>query len=233
MKTAEWLRTGLLALGMVGATVAPALAVPVYDTLVAPADRTGPTANRTVSGGGLVGGGGWGSPDNLKIEWDITAITGGYHYKYTFSGGFDTPGISHVILDLSDDCSATTGCVGNSSVTTLVYDDDFGPGPSNPGFPAGATIGGIKFDDLDDEIASFTIEFDSNRIPVWGDIYVKGGTDSFAHNTGLGSAVHDTTGEKNLFVARPDTTTVPMPSALILLLVGGVVGGIRGLRSRQ
>jgi len=230
MKIGQLVKTVMFGIGILG-VAGQALALGVYDT---PATATG---TRTVNTGGLVGGGNWGAPDNLSIAWLITPITGGFHYKYTLSGGFDQPGISHIILDLSDNCSSTSGCVTNSTVVKLEYKDDWGPAPSNPGFPANVKIDGIKFDDIGEEVASFVLEFDSNRSPVWGDIYVKGGSTSFAYNTALGftQANHDSTTDSNFFVARPDTTgtPVPAPAALVLMLVAGVASGIRGRRSRQ
>jgi hypothetical protein len=66
--------------------------------------------------------------------------------------------------------------------------------------------------------APYTFEFQSNRGPVYGDFYMKGGKSGFAYNAGLSdedsACVFD-------FVARPDgTTSVPEPASIILLACG-------------
>jgi len=59
----------------------------------------------------------------------------------------------------------------------------------------------------------------SDRAPVWGDIYVKGGQ-GYAFNAGLTNHGSDNV---NLFVARPDTvigrvgSETPEPSTMVML----------------
>ena len=109
------------------------------------------------------------------------------------------------------------GSPGNSSVLTL---------PGNPGFPAGETIFGIKFDLNGDQR---TVTFDSTRQPMWGDFYAKGGSSSFAYNADVGVGVAnvndynavpiDALGGSLSKVLVPDT--IPEPTSMMLLAIAG------------
>jgi hypothetical protein len=217
---------------LIAAALAPSSqAAPVYDTTVAPANYTGSRSTPTE----IIAGGDWSTG---TVSWVIT--TGGvgdWTYTYTFSADWDTPAISHFILDLSDNCTSTSGCVSNIdtdfTVGKLEY-GTFGPGSGNPGFPAGGSITGVKFDDLEgDDIFEFT--FDSTRAPVWGDFYIKGGSEGFAYNAGL--TKHATSEDIAEFIARPDTTDggevpeVPEPSTV--LLMGGSLLALGYFRKRR
>jgi hypothetical protein len=78
----------------------------------------------------------------------------------------------------------------------------------------GGMIGSIKFD-IGADGDSLTYSFTSNRNPVWGDLFVKGGT-GYLHNTGFTN--HALTNVLD-FVARPNGGTVIVP------LPAGVWGG--------
>jgi hypothetical protein len=191
--------------------LAPAAqADPIYGTT---ADLTG---SRT-EGSGITTGGDYASDGTLlSVSWEIVDLGGDlWSYSYTFSG-LSTPSISHFILDLTDDCvdPGDSECVTGVSPTVPLEFGDFGPHPSNPGFPVGASIVGVKFDSVPDDTTHFS--FTSNRDPVYGDFYFKGGSDSFAYNDGLTNHLSENIFD---FIARPDggTTTVPEPTTLLLL----------------
>ena len=200
-------------------------ASPVYDTS-ALGELTG---SRASGGNGLVIGGG--NVTSASLSWVITSIAGGYHYSYSFSEN-SQQSISHFVLDLSDNCSGTSGCLQNvtTSGTYALEYGTFTKNNGNPGLPTGASIVGVKFDTLTSG-DPFTFEFDSNRVPVYGDFYTKGGNpvskngkkdngeNGFAvYNSGAGN--HQSTSIKD-FIARPDTVTKEVPEPASLLLLGG------------
>jgi len=110
------------------------------------------------------------------------------------------------------DPSVSTGNLGNTE-----YNGTWGPqGKSNPGID-GYSISGVKFSLT--SIKNGTLTFESNRAPVWGDIYVKGGQ-GYAFNAGLKNHASE---DVKLFVARPDTvigrsgSETPEPSTMVML----------------
>jgi len=176
----------------------------------------------------VVGGSYIGAP-TLVVSWDIDFnIVGGYwEYEYTFTDS-GAPAISHFIMSLSPDCTGYNGCVNN---LTGDYEDvefgTFGPHSSNPGFPVGQSIFGFKvdLDDVDED--EFTITFTSNRAPVYGHIYGKGGSSSYFYNAGL---VDPTSTDPFDYIVRPNgepsDDPVPEPGSFALLGLGAVAIGL-------
>jgi hypothetical protein len=112
-----------------------------------------------------------------SISWTITSAENNLlQYSYTFTG-FARPGISHIILGLTgpgvNACGDDAGCVQQitGGLTNAGIRTYTGSEPSNPSMPG--SIYGIKFEGTEDGTVSFS--FLSNRAPVWGDVYVKGG----------------------------------------------------------
>ena len=176
----------------------------------------------------IVGGSYVGAP-TLIFSWEISYSGGLWHYEYTFDG-VPRPEISHFILSLSPDCtSATVGCVQNyDGPDAILAYGTFTGGSGDPGFPAGKSIQGIKFDDLDDPGSPFIVTFESTRAPVYGHLYGKGASDSYFYNAGLATpsdSIYD-------YVARPnganppDDDPVPEPATLALFGIGAVALGL-------
>jgi hypothetical protein len=174
-------------------------------------------------GAQIITGGSYASDgQTFTVSWDISFNPGTsiYSYAYTFSG-FTAPDISHFTLDLTDNCTDTANqgqCVFNLSSSAGIGSEfnTFGTHPSNPGFPLGSSITGVKFN-VGSGSAPLTFSFDSFRAPMWGDIYFKGGSDSFAYNAGLENHSLEST---NAFVAVVDTVGAPIPEPTSLLSLG-------------
>jgi hypothetical protein len=176
----------------------------------------------TVDAGTIIAGASWGS--GTEFYYEVTRPldeTLPVHYYYEFTAS-DSPDLSHLILQVSE--AVEGGLPGFDPDNPMDYLNgptvannmamSYGPGPGNPGIPA--SIWGIKFED---GLSLSTIEFDSYRLPMDGSFFAKGGTDSFAYNSGLAFP------DSGAFILVPDTKYVPVPGAVLLGILGlGAVG---------
>ena len=182
----------------------------------------------SVNGGGIYATDGWNN--NLTtISWTVTPIVGGYNYSYTFTVPDDTKELSHIIFEVSENFT------DSDFLSSISYDlDTFGSGNDNPGIPG--NIYGIKFDipqsEEGEEGYSWTLTFDTTRMPRWGDFYAKDGVynpqgapsiDVYAYNTSFGLPHTD---NSPYHIAVPDTY-VPVPPAVLLGMLGIGIAGIK------
>lgn len=182
----------------------------------------------------------WGSDwpsATTSLYWQVDQTGSIWHYKYilTVPGG----DISHFILETS------TGIVLGTDIYAYVLSGPINPvgpqqwdnqGGSNPNMPAGGVYG-IKFDPAGD-FKTWTIEFDSNRRPVWGDFYAKDGGEESVVNSGFTGGAFDPTAyvtrdgtATDNKLAVPDTVVPEVPGICTLLL--GLPLVIRKLRYRS
>jgi len=162
----------------------------------------------------------WAGGDT-SIFWKVNLVDNSYyHYEYTFTTN-NSPGLSHLIIQVSNNFLENDLLDSELEAYLGTYSS---ANPSNPGLPI--IIYGIKFETFseDNTNRTWTWSFDSTRAPMLGDFYAKGGSDSYAYNSG------QLTGGSG-FIAVPDTdTVVPVPGAVLLGMLGI---GIAGLKIRR
>jgi hypothetical protein len=202
------------------------------------------------SGDGLfVGGEVW--PDyNVTFSWEVTDEDNsfpGFPWKYTYhvtitnpTGGALQKGISHVIIEASEGVTeeSFTGLSGDAqyaSTPVKLHTEQQG----NDGIPE--SVWGIKFEPISDDV-KFDMEwtFFSNRVPVWGDEFVRGGGGgptpveiSYNYNKTNGTekgflspdvdpdVPRDTNPVGLYHILRPDAV-IPEPSTLLLSIIGAI-----------
>lgn len=182
------------------------------------------TGTRTEGSGQIITGGGYQTDaGDFTLDWTISQIGDLFTYRYDVSG-YATPGVSHFIISLSEGCSLDANCITTASSFTFGVYNATDQGNSNNGFPSGVSIDGVKFNfgSVDSTVYTFT----SDRAPVYGDFFLKGGNGPFAYNAGLANPGSDA----SAFIARPDTTggirtdtAVPEPGTVFLLGGGALL----------
>ena len=185
------------------------------------------SGSRSIAAGDLVVG----NPGytSLNVAWSIMQEGNLLRYTYTFSDRVPVQQISHAIISLTPNCTPTSGCVIGAQGAEF---GTFAIAPSNPGFPQGSSITGVKFNTGGGD-GNIVISFLSERAPMWGDLYVKGSNDLYTYNVGLTN--HAST-DINDFIAVPDTqpvSTVPEPATVALMGTGllGVAAAARRKRT--
>jgi hypothetical protein len=181
--------------------------------------------------------------DHFTVAWVITnPVAGTWHYSYTLSGTVTRGGknLNHFILNTANSCInvvagtlADPKCIANITISDgseSMVPGDYTAGASNPNFPAGADILGVKFNVSGGAKLPITLTFDSDQAPVFGNFYLSVSNSTSAYNNGLGN--EGTSTFSNDFIAGPGAET-PEPDTAVLMLAGaGLVGLGKLLRFR-
>lgn len=225
------LRAVLAVAALLLAVAAPSASAAVYGTAATDEDPTEPGLNGTrgvLFGDGLqpTEEGFW---SEASLTWTIGQSGSTFTYEYTFFGFEDPddqkdPPISHVTFDLTD------SAVGDGTLRDPEAVVNVGLG----GSPVDSAD--LAFGDLDGITGAFRIErgfsgsattvrFESNRKPVWGDLFVGNGETGLT-NTLFGNRTSDDT---RGYIARPNGV-IPLPGAgsLGLVALGGLALSCRG-----
>jgi hypothetical protein len=185
----------------------------------------------TLADGEIIAGG-W---SLVEMEYHVTqpVANEAFHYQYILKVDDLTGGVqlSHFDLEVSD-----TGLAPFDPKNELDYEGaglelpTYVPTASEaPNWPSGADpFWAIKFGPGSwttssvGSISTYTIEFDSWRVPMKGSFFAKGGKDGFAYNTYLSGG--------NDYIVVPDSSYVPVPGAFLL----GILGlGAAGMKLRK
>jgi hypothetical protein len=191
--------------------------------LVAPVAMGATYTGSLSSASGEIGGmSAWIDPGPTTMSWEITDMTTHYHYKYVLTVPESSTDISHLLIEVSslfgeDDFWNETGPFLGTEIS------EFSQENGNPSIPE--AIHGLKFDDMTG--TTVAVEFDSLRVPIWGDFYAKGGGNPPNEAWNLGINFPDpldppSNGSINNHILVPDTN-IPEPASLVLMALSGLL----------
>lgn len=172
------------------------------------------------SGSGLTGTSNWAA--NMNISWNVSLLNNVYTYTYVFADN-DTgqkKDISHIILQTSDNFSAANISGLKINDTNGQYElQTWTTQQGNPNIPA--SVYGLKIEDGPDA-STWTVVFQSDKAPMWGNFYAKNGQTNQLDNTVwntdflIAPSDRDSFNSVGNYIAVPDTNVIPeMPSSLL------------------
>lgn len=190
----------------------------------------------------IVAGGAWSSPTTY-FKWTVSDNENGW-WNYNYTVRTSTPEISHFIFGLSTSITREnlSSVISNFTVNGNLYDLTgtnfvgptlFSSGPANPGFPPNVSFYGLKIENVMPEATTWNVSFNAQRKPVWGDLYVKGGSNSYAYNAGLDGTFdatnyvtrNGTASDWKLAVPDTEAPVIPEASTLVLGAMGLISSG--------
>ena len=187
--------------------------------------------------------------DDATITWQIEQLNSSVQYTYVFRdfGPGNGAGLSNIAISMSPDAigekapSDEEALIDADALTNLQTETSDLTGPiSGFAFDETPTIdsesvefasdlgntdvgAGVKFNvddlDVDEDLNAIAIRFESNRLPMWADVTVKGGQVSLAND---GIDEHGSATQTTKFLAAPNSV-VPEPASATLLALGGLV----------
>jgi len=217
--------------------VATALVAAAVLMMVSSAEAVMYQGSVSTDDGTLVGGGEWVA--DTSIAWTVQSVPSQNGLLWSYEYVITAPGraLSHYILETSLTFDDNDDPNQNPNIFDVDYPaqdqgitleiKEHGINPGNPGIPG--PVYGIKFDETEPSNGVITISLLTDRNPVWGDVYGKGGggpqSSNYFYNSGFLAAdpidpPADGALDGHLLV--PDTLTsetpeIPEPASLTLL----------------
>jgi len=227
MRTNRLGTTAIVTLTLISLLGSQTWAGPTYTGTLASDFNSGNTMG---ADGLLMGNDGWVQADQpLVLRWNVSFDGSLWHYEYTINELGLQGGLSHMIVEVSDNLQASDILNGSYAFEGPAQ---YGPGDqANPDIPAAAW--GVKFDTVGAGDGAI-VSFDSTRAPVWGDFYAKDGQQGgAAWNAGFTNPDTDpilaaASGSIGSHLLVPDSTTtpaIPSPAAILLSALGTVLVG--------
>ena len=166
----------------------------------------------------------WGADEQPDRSWQYRYIVNVYQGD-----------VSHFILETSEPLPEGDIFDASGDFVGLDIGQWFDPGPGNPDMPE--PIYGVKFDDAWG--TTFTVQFNSWRMPVWGDFYAKDGNVGGSVNQlwNAGFLLPDPwdpprDGSVDDHILRPDAR-IPEPGTIVLFGLGLLGMGIKARRRNK
>jgi hypothetical protein len=194
------------------------------------------TGSLSTANGGITGNGEWGNPSTpITLNWTVSQNTdGSWHYQYQFNSTGVQGSLSHLLIETCPNFTISDIANASPSVTASNI-STWTSANGNPNIPS--SLYGVKFDG--NATSLVTVQFDSDRTPVWGDFYAKDGSFGQVWNAGFTASDTDPlaaigNGSVSNHILRPDTvsSTVPAPGTLLISSLGtGIVGWLRRRRA--
>lgn len=182
--------------------------------------------SRTEGAGEITTIGNWPTDGrDFTVAWNITQVGDDYTYVYTVSG-YRQPGLSHFSIATSD----------GENDTIIFTEDNVLPGSDGDievgnlnegGFGAPSDFYGLKFDFGDDDTTTYTLVTD--RAPIWGSFFAKGGSASGAYNVGFQPNQPLAFAGPNFdaidFIPVPDSVgVIPEPASMAMVGIAALAG---------
>ncbi len=195
-------------------------------------------------GNGLIATNNWSDPAT-SLSWVVDNVTtpGMWHYEYTLTVPTGSQAMSHIIIEVSDADPGPAFTLANlfapatdpaGWIAAGIEVQEYDAGGDNPGMPG--SVYGIKFNAAQDADARvLTLSFDSDRVPVWGDFYSKGGRNAVFNEGFMADDPTDpaTSGSNGYHLLVPDSQTVWVPAPGAIVLGGLGTGMVTWLRRRR